>query len=448
MYDNSIFIFKKDLRLNDNTALEKAIKNSKKVHLFFFLEIGDGKFIPNKNKKLLDFTIEALEEINLQLNNHGKIYVFCSGIGKNLEKLIKKTKAEAVFFNKDHLPEDHCQEREIRDICTRVGVDVKVFFDSMLNPPNMVLKKDNSPYSVFTPFYKKASFFQIKEPLPLPTYNFSDEEIDDEKEQLQKLYSNESKVLTGRRKHALQILNDKKTFINYDSDKDIPHLGATTMLSAYLNTGVVSIREAFRLIEKNQGMPNSLIRQLYWRDFWLYIAFHFPHVFNNAFHTKYNEIKWENSREKFNAWKNGKTGFPLVDAAMKELNTTGFMHNRVRMVVASFLVKDLQIDWRWGEKYFAEKLIDYDAAINNGNWQWAASTGCDAQPFFRIFNPWRQQERFDPECKYIKKWLPGLKNFSSKEIHRHQKESLPGYQQPMVVHKTEAEKAKAMFRSV
>lgn len=443
MYNSSVFIFNKDLRLNDNTALINAIEKSEKVYLCFFLD----KEI-EKNQKMLDFTIEALEELSFQLNKQGRIYIFCSCIEKNLPQLVKKTKSEAVFFNKDHTPEGLNREKKIRDVCSRLSLDIKYFYDSMLQPPDNIMKKDNTPYSVFTPFYKKASAFAVKEPRPLPSWNFSDEVLRDEKKQLQKLYSGIRKALKGERKKALQTLKDKKNFIDYDSLKDIPSISATTMLSAYLNTGLVSTREAFRLLEKNPWMPKSLIRQLYWRDFWLYIAFHFPHVFNKAFHTKYDHIKWENSTKKFNAWKEGITGFPIVDAAMRELNTTGFMHNRARMIVGSFLVKDLHIDWRWGEKYFAEKLIDYDAAINNGNWQWAASTGCDAQPFFRVFNPWRQQERFDPECKYVKKWLPELKNFSNKEIHGHWKSPLPGYQQPMVEHKTEAEKAKAMFKMV
>jgi deoxyribodipyrimidine photo-lyase len=222
------------------------------------------------------------------------------------------------------------------------------------------------------------------------------------------------------------------------------------LLSAHHKFGTVSIRETYQKIKNEFGIAHTLINELYWRDFFTHIGFHFPKVFVSAFNEKYEKIPWENNKTKFNHWCNGTTGFPIVDAGMRELGTTGFMHNRVRMVVASFLTKDLHIDWRWGEQFFANHLIDYDPAVNNGNWQWAASTGCDAQPYFRIFNPWSQQQKFDTNCIYIKKWIPELKNLTSREIHQlENKPSLvPNYPQPIINHNEAAFIAKQLFQNI
>jgi deoxyribodipyrimidine photo-lyase len=198
------------------------------------------------------------------------------------------------------------------------------------------------------------------------------------------------------------------------------------------------------------GEHSELIRSLYWRDFFTSIALYFPHVFEGAFHSKFDKLKWSDDKSLFRLWCEGKTGFPLVDAGMREMNATGFMHNRVRMVVGSFLTKDLHINWRWGEKYFAQTLIDYDPAVNNGNWQWVASTGCDAQPYFRIFNPWSQQRKFDPDCRYIKKWVPELSTLPPEVIHKwYEKDSWtkhPNYSPPVVDHDKEAKIALELYR--
>ncbi|MBW3021154.1 FAD-binding domain-containing protein, partial [Candidatus Woesearchaeota archaeon] len=209
--------------------------------------------------------------------------------------------------------------------------------------------------------------------------------------------------------------------------------------------GTISIREIYSSFKEN--FQEVLINEVYWRDFFTHIIYHFPNVLDGAFKNKYDKIKWDNDKKLFQKWCEGKTGFPIVDAGMRELNTTGYMHNRVRMIVASFLVKDLHINWQWGEKYFAQNLIDYDPAVNNGNWQWAASTGCDAQPYFRIFNPWSQQEKFDRDCEYIKKWVPELKDLTSYEIHNlYKNHNLKNYPKPIVEHKEESQKAKEMFK--
>jgi deoxyribodipyrimidine photo-lyase len=220
------------------------------------------------------------------------------------------------------------------------------------------------------------------------------------------------------------------------------------MLSAHNKFGTCSIREVYYIIAETFTHEHALIKELYWRDFFTHVAWNFPHVFGNSFHSKFDKLKWSKNLKTFKAWCNGLTGFPVVDAAMRQLNKTGFMHNRARMIAASFLTKDLHIEWRLGEQYFAQKLVDYDPAVNNGNWQWVASTGCDAQPYFRIFNPWLQQKKFDPECEYIKRWVPELKDLSPAQIHSwyNPKQKAPAdYPKPIVDHTQEARITKAWF---
>jgi deoxyribodipyrimidine photo-lyase len=225
-------------------------------------------------------------------------------------------------------------------------------------------------------------------------------------------------------------------------------LQSTSQLSAHLKFGTISVREVFYTIAQTLDLEHPLTRQLYWRDFLTHIGFHFPRVFGHAFIEKFDSIPWEKDLQKFQAWAEGKTGFPIVDAGMRELNETGFMHNRVRMIVASFLTKDLRISWRWGERYFAQHLVDYDPCLNNGNWQWAASTGCDAQPYFRIFNPWLQQQKFDENCNYIYRHIPELRAVPAKILHEwHKKHYGHFYPKPIVEHSEESKLTKALFKN-
>jgi deoxyribodipyrimidine photo-lyase len=261
--------------------------------------------------------------------------------------------------------------------------------------------------------------------------------------------SNPKLFRKGGRKEALKILNKISKLKNYGEDRDIPAKQGTSGLSAHHKFGTVSVRETFWAAREQFELTHPFISQLYWRDFFHHIAFHFPKVFGHAFQEKFEDVEWDEDEERFAAWCEGRTGFPIVDAAMRELNTTGYMHNRCRMIVASFLVKDLLLDWRKGERYFATQLVDYDPCVNNGSWQWAASTGCDAQPYFRIFNPWRQQIRFDPDAEYIKKWVPELKDVDPKTIHRLNEQRpliLQGYPRPIVNHRTMAEEAKSRYK--
>ncbi|MEM5878630.1 MAG: deoxyribodipyrimidine photo-lyase, partial [Candidatus Aenigmatarchaeota archaeon] len=240
--------------------------------------------------------------------------------------------------------------------------------------------------------------------------------------------------IKGGRSQALKLIQ-KISKINYSENRNYPFLNSTTNLSPHNKFGTLSIREIYHEFKKTGDI--QLVNELYWRDFFIHIGYHFPHVFKQSFKEKYRKIIWFWDQKKFKLWCDGKTGFPIVDAGMRELNETGFMHNRVRMITASFLVKILGMDWKKGERYFASKLVDYDPSVNNGNWQWIASTGCDSQPFFRIFNPWIQQKKYDPDCIYIKKWVPELGKYAPKEIHNIEKINLNDkiYPNPIVDYK-------------
>src|SRR5581483_2326939 len=264
------------------------------------------------------------------------------------------------------------------------------------------------------------------------------------------LQCNKNTFLQGGREEAQQLLKNVRDLKSYGRTHDYPAYD-TSHLSAHLKFGTLSVREVYYAIMQSLDVPHFLIRQLYWRDFFIYIAFNHPTVFGHPFKKRYEHIPWKTDKTLFNAWCTGTTGFPIVDAGMRELNTTGFMHNRIRMIVASFLVKDLHINWLWGERYFAQKLIDYDPAVNNGNWQWIASTGCDAQPYFRIFNPWLQQKTYDPQCEYIKKWIPELADETPKTIHNwfnidHSR--IKNYRRPIVNHAQESAIAKTMYKAL
>ena len=334
-------------------------------------------------------------------------------------------------------------------MCDKSNVPFEAFDDLLLHPPQDLLKQNGDPYTIFTPFYKNA----LKHPVPPPKKNlyknYAPRPIPFAKSHsLFKTILNKRRPLQkGGRKEGLAILNRLPTTSLYEKERDYPAKEGTTHLSPHLKFTTLSPREVYHAMNPSSRSKNALIRSLYWRDFFSSIALHFPHVFKGAFHEAFDHLSWSKSRSLFIRWCEGETGFPIVDAGMRELNKTGFMHNRVRMITASFLVKDLHIHWQKGERYFAQHLIDYDPAVNNGNWQWVAGTGCDASPYFRIFNPWIQQAKFDPDCTYIKQWIPELAHTEVKTIHRWYKEHTPGlYPAPIVDHAKEAAHALSLFK--
>ena len=446
MYEKSIFLFHRDLRIEDNIGLIDALNNSKEVIPCF---IYDSNLI----KKLKDakfrwnFLNESLLDLDENFKKKGIRLQIVEGITeKSLEKIVKKHKIESIFSNTDFSNYSQKRDEKIYQMCKKNKITFHSSLDFLLHNPHDIKTNEDSPYTIYSFFYKKAKIFPTRKVTKNTKKNYSNEIISNSSIIKPKIRNSEIK---GGRKEALKILKNLENFTDYDKVRDFPGLNQTTLLSAHNKFGTISIREIYTQIKEILGTDHTIMREIYWREFFNYILFHFPHVEKKSFKQKFQDIPWKNSEESLKKWKEGKTGFPIVDAGMRQLNLTGFMHNRVRMIVASFLTKDLHIDWRLGERYFAEKLIDYDTAVNSGNWQWAASTGCDAVPYFRIFNPWRQQERFDLNCNYIKKWIPELEKMEPKDIHNLWK-NFPlnlKYPKPMVVHKNEAEITKEIFKS-
>ena len=446
MYKKSLFIFRRDLRIQDNVGLIESLQNSKEVIPCF---IYDENII----KKLKDsefrwnFLNESLVDLDNELKKKGTSLQILEGKPeKIIDSMIKKHNLNAIFLNTDFTNYAQRRDEKIFQICKKNKISFHSTLDFLLHNPNEIKTNEGSPYTIYSFFYKKARQFPIKKIVKNIQKNYSKEIISDDQIKKSKIKNNE---IIGGRKEALKILKDLDKFRDYDKVRDFPGLNQTTMLSAHNKFGTVSVREVHKEIKEVLGSDHTIMGEIYWREFFSHILFHFPYAQKTTFRKKFQKIPWSKSKESFKKWSEGKTGFPIVDAGMRQLNQTGFMHNRVRMVVASFLTKDLHMDWRLGEKYFEEKLIDHDPAVNSGNWQWAASTGCDAVPYFRIFNPWRQQERFDLNCDYIKKWVPELEKIEPKVIHKLW-EKFPTnleYPKPMLTHKIEAEKTKLIFKS-
>ena len=448
----SLVIFRRDLRLDDNTALIYATQSSKKVLPIF---IFDPVLLqnPNRSNNAIKFMQESINDLESQLRSIGaRLYRFQGSPEKILDLILtdKELNVNNVFINRDYTPYSLKRDRLLLKVSQNRNTKFRTLSDLLLNEPELVLKRDGSPYSIFTPYFNKAKENLIPLPRTMDAKNFHIKSIEFEiKEGIDGFEkSNQKDKLSGGRKNGIKILSEISKFRNYEIDRDFPAKEATTKLSAHLRFGTISIREAYHKI-KNSKIP-SLIRQLFWRDFYHYIGFHYPHVFKFPFRVKYNGIKWMNDKQRFLAWKEGKTGFPIVDAGMRQLNMTGFMHNRIRMIVSSFLTKDLLLNWQWGERYFAQNLIDFDLSVNNGNWQWSSSTGCDAVPYFRIFNPWTQQRKYDPQCEYIKKFIVELRHLSPKEIHNLEKRRPLNlkYPKPIVDHSIARKQAIALYKTI
>lgn len=455
-FKKTLFIFHRDLRLDDNTGLLQALAKSEHVIPCF---IFNPQQVSTKNeyrsKNCIQFMIESIIDLDAQLKKkHAKLYLFYGTSTDIIKKLIKEEKIDAVFCNRDYTPFSIKRDEALKQLCLKAHIAFEQYGDALLNEPEEIKSGNGTPYAVYTAFFKECfKHYPVRKPIKCTAKNFYTKKIDlEESSNIYKKIlpsSNSAIKVQGGRTHALKVIKKMNQFSDYDKKRNFPALDATTHLSAHNKFGTVSIREVYHAIADSLSRSHTLIKELYWRDFFTHVAYHSPFVFGHAYHKKYDNLWWENDTKKFKAWCEGTTGFPFVDAGMRELNKTGYMHNRVRMIVASFLTKDLHIDWRWGEKYFAQQLVDYDPAVNNGNWQWAASTGCDAQPYFRIFNPWLQQKKFDTECLYIKKWVHELKKVEPKIIHAWFKEKSPrikGYPRPIVEHEKEARIAKKIYK--
>ena len=440
----SLFVFRRDLRLEDNTALIQALSDSDQVIPCFILDPRQLESNEYRSLNAIQFMFESLRELNSELlENDSLLYLFKGKSEQVISQLL--THVDAVYLNRDYTPFSIKRDNSIKNLCLKSGKKFVLCDDLLLHRPENVSTKTGGTYQVFTPFYKNVIQKEIPIPISNTHSNYSKIDLDNLPINTLKTNNNEDIFVRGGRKNAIHILNDVTQFKNYSDERNYPSPSCTTGLSVHNKFGTISVREFYHAIKNQFGKDHTLITQLIWRDFYTHIAFHHPYVFGNNFRKKYDQIQWSANTGHFEKWCTGLTGFPIVDAGMRQLNTTGWMHNRIRMVVSSFLTKSLRINWQWGEKYFAQNLIDYDPCVNNGSWQWAASTGCDAQPYFRIFNPWRQQERFDKECRYIKEWIPELRDHSSKEIHNWN--GCSTYPGPIIDHKSEARRTLELFKS-
>ncbi|OQW79983.1 MAG: deoxyribodipyrimidine photolyase [Proteobacteria bacterium ST_bin11] len=450
-YKTALFIFRRDLRLDDNSGLNAALRQSSQVLACFIFDPRQIQTHPYQSTPGLQFMLEALADLQQQLQKQGGLLYIFNGLPETLITNLKPDIGiQAVFVNRDYSPFSRQRDDALRQRCEQLHLDFHSQTDLLLTEPEQTLKGNGKPYQVFTPFYRQARLQPVAAPQALAKGKwFKKDYAGHLPELLSELKRTHSNALPGGRRAALDRLAIIGKHRNYINVRDFPAMAATSQLSAYLKFGCCSVREAFYSIQAELDPDHPLLRQLYWRDFFTHIGFHFPHVFGHAFDKRYDGLQWRNGQDDFWAWANGQTGVPIVDAAMRELNKTGWMHNRLRMIVASFLVKDLHVSWRWGERYFAQRLLDYDPCVNNGNWQWAASTGCDAQPYFRIFNPWLQQKKFDPQCLYIKAWIPELQRYPAEVIHKWEKHPQTGdYPPPRVDHALQSQSIKAQFKAL
>jgi len=441
----SLFWFRRDLRLNDNPGLSLALKESDEVLPLFIFDREILKS-PDIGAPRVAFLLTSLESLGKNLTHLGSYLLIRQG--KPIEQLaaiLQETKATKIYWNTDLEPYALKRDAEMQACCNDLGVQVHQVPDQCIQAPGHVLKSDGTPYTVFTPYSKiwKQQTVPILHPrpraiksppelksIPLPSLGELGHTL-------------KIPLPAAGEKAAHDLLNSyiQSGVESYQSRRNLPALDATSRLSPHLRFGTISARTVHRAAalarEKNPPAAKEIdvfISELIWRDFYKTILFYFPHVALGSFRPIYDDLEWENNDRLFQAWCAGQTGFPIVDAAMRQLNTTGWMHNRLRMIVASFLTKDLLIDWRQGERYFMQQLYDGDLAANNGGWQWAAGTGTDAQPYFRIFNPESQAKKFDPEGILIEKYVPEINSLR--------------YAAPIVDHGQRRLKALAMFKKV
>ncbi|GAB3817560.1 cryptochrome/photolyase family protein [Pontibacter rugosus] len=397
-----LFWFRRDLRLHDNAGFYHALKSGKPVLLLFIFDSDILCQLNDKEDARVTFIHETVSELHRQLEQYGSTLLV--KYGKPLEvlkQLVQEYGPEAIYTNRDYEPYARERDKQVLELAEAHGMAYHSFKDQVIFERSEILSQSGTPYKVYTPYknaWKKSFEQSMIKPYATEKY-------------LGKLYQHpqttvpilaaigfsKSSIRTPAARLAPAILE------SYHDTRNLPALDATSRLSPHLRFGTISIRQAVALALAHN---DTWLQELIWREYFMQLLFHFPSSAEESFAPKFRNINWRNNEDEFARWCEGKTGFPLVDAGMRELNQTGFMHNRVRMVVASFLIKDLLIDWRWGEAYFAEKLLDYELASNVGNWQWAAGTGADANPYFRIFNPDSQIKKFDKQYEYIKRWIP------------------------------------------
>jgi deoxyribodipyrimidine photo-lyase len=410
----SIFWFRRDLRLEDNIGLHQALSSGNPVLPVFIFDKTILSKLDNKKDRRVDYIHQAVSKINLKLKElNTTLNTFYGNPIEIFKQLSEKYSIQSVFCNRDYEPQAIKRDTVIYEFFKEKNIPFKAFKDQVIFDKNDVLKNDGNPYTVYTPYFKKWKVLLTAE--KHRSYN-SD---------LSNFYQQDFSIIHSLNEIGFEKTNftfskpilDASIIDEYDKFRNYPAMQRTTQLGTALRFGTISVRKCVDFaLNHNQ----TWLKELIWREFFMQILYHFPQVVNQSFKAKYDFINWRNNEQEFELWCKGETGYPIVDAGMRQLNETGYMHNRVRMIVASFLCKHLLIDWRWGEAYFAEKLNDYDLSANNGNWQWVAGSGCDAAPYFRVFNPTLQTEKFDKNLEYIRKWLPefGTENYP-KQIVEH-----------------------------
>lgn len=403
------FWFRRDLRLNDNHGLYQALKAGKPVLPVFIFDRNILDKLQDKDDARVDFIHQTLSSLQAELEELGSTLLVKYGHPQEIWKeILQEYDLEAIYCNRDYEPYAKERDTAVAELSEKAGVDFHHFKDQVIFEGEEVLKKDGTPYTVFTPYsrrWKERLHSRVEQEELFYLKSYPCEKYSDA------FWQNEALPLPSLAEMGFEPTSisfpsttvSRGLIRNYAETRDYPAKDGTSRLGIHFRFGTISIREKAR---HAQGLSEVFLNELIWRDFYAMILFHFPKVVNGPFRDKYQWIAWRNDEQDFEAWCAGQTGYPIVDAGMRELNTTGYMHNRVRMVVASFLTKHLLIDWSWGEAYFARKLLDFDLASNNGGWQWAAGCGTDAAPYFRIFNPESQQKKFDAKLKYVKKWVP------------------------------------------
>jgi len=425
----SVFWFRRDLRIDDNAGLYHALKGENPVLPVFIFDREILDQLGDKDDARVTFIHQTITELGEELHKYGSSVLVLHGrVEGAWQSLLKQYNIAAVYTNHDYEPYAKERDEAIASLLKAHDIPFNTYKDQVIFEKDEVIKDDGKPYTVYTPYNRK--WYQKLTPFYLKAYP--------NKKYVKNLVKTDIFPLPdlmqiGFEKSNLDFpaINYKELIPAYSETRDFPATKGTTHIGLHLRFGTVSIRELARTA--NTFNEKTWLNELIWREFYMMILYHFPRTADQAFRPEYDNIKWVNNESQFAAWCRGETGFPLVDAGMRELNATGYMHNRVRMVVASFLSKDLLIDWRWGERYFARKLLDYEMASNVGGWQWSAGGGTDAAPYFRIFNPDSQVKKFDPDLKYIKKWVPEYADFSK-------------YPQPIIDHAFARDRCLKVFK--
>jgi len=474
-HDTALFWFRRDLRVNDNAGLYRSLKAAKRVYCVFVFDREILDVLPSRRDRRVDFIHQSVAKLQQSLKKFGgDLIVRHARADETIPLLARELKVDAVFTNEDYEPMAIARDMRVRENLRENDIGFHTFKDTVIFEKDEILTQAGGTYSVFTPYknawLKKLDDFQLK-PYPVTLYakHLAPQAQKESMPTLESMGFEPTNLaalgIEGGESAAAKLRDDFISRIDdYKEARDYPAVKGVSYLSVHNRFGTISIRElasiahAETLRRKNVG-AETWLSELIWRDFYFQIIYHHPHAAKSAFRPEYDAIRWPNDPKLFAAWCEARTGYPIIDAAMRQINDTGYMHNRLRMIVASFLTKDLLIDWRYGEKYFADNLNDFDLSANNGGWQWAASTGCDAQPYFRIFNPVTQSERFDPKGKFIRRYLPELKDVPDKFIHAPwmlpplEQQSLgvvigKNYPAPVVDHAVQREKALAMYKVV